>query len=492
MTTQTSIYEYAKQGLVLSADKPAIWFCGRGITYRELFKRIDNAADHLYALGVREGTAVTIHLPNCPETVVSIYAVAKLGGICNMVHPLTPESVLREIMTFTESEFLLSHMPFSGEKAITLENFSVLEEPFGKQANAPEQSALAMKCAFYLHSSGTTGKPKTIMLSHSAINHCVKNTAEFFDDWDVTLAALPLSHIFGLTMDMHRNISLGSEMVQMAKWDAAGAVHLIQKHRVSAMLVVPKMCYALLNEPGFRGEGISQLRHCYVGGDNVEPQLIKAFDERVGHGHCLFPGFGLSEATINCVNRPSHYKVGSVGYPMSDTEIGVLDAEEKLKSHGEGELVISSQTLMMGYLNDREATNQALLEINDKRWVRTGDRVRIDEDGFLFFKDRIKNVIIHNGYNIYPGEIENLLRTLACVDTSCAVGVYNSETHTEDVLAVIVLHDGVEPKEAERQIRKACVDGLPKYAIPKYLRFTDALPFTAAGKVDRAKAKEFL
>ncbi len=486
MTAETSIYEYAKQGLQYGSERTAIWFYGKSISYGELFEKIDNVADHLYALGVREGSVVTIHLPNCPQAVMAIYAVAKLGGICNMVHPLTPEAALRDSMTWTESAVLITHLPLSGEHEIQMAQFAELEAPCGKKAAVPEQTLLATACAFYLHSSGTTGKPKTIMLSHSAVNHCVENTADFFENGDmaeqVSLGVLPLFHGFGLAADVHRNIRFGSQLVIMPRWNAREAVQLIKRHRVTLMVGVPAMYYSLLCEPDFRGEGISQLAYCYTGGDTVSPELVAQMDARTGRERCMLPGFGLTEATtMNCVSTFCHYRSGSAGYPVRNTAIAVLDGKGNLQFSGKGELVISSPTLMMGYYKDPEATERTLFTVDGKLWTRTGDEVEIDGDGFLFFRDRIKNIIIHNGYNIYPCQVEDVIRSVSGVENVCVVGFANTETHTQDIRAFVISSTG----DIEQEIRAECLKRLPRYSIPREIVFKDTFPTNSMGKTDR-------
>ena len=515
MTTETGIYEYAKNGLQLSADKPALWFCGKSITYRELFSWIDNVADNLYALGVREGTVVTIHLPNCPQAVMAIYAVAKLGGICNMVHAQTPAAALRENLEFTESDILITYLPnCSGTSKTSLYvdisyhmgslyraglslgpgsqrppdavPFERLEHECKAKANVPEQGALAGKCAVYLHSSGSTGKPKTVLLSHSALNCCVDSTSVFFEHDDVTLGALPLFHGFGLAMDVHRSMNFGTELVMMPRWNAESAVKLIKQKEVTVIVGVPTIFYALLHEPDFCGEGISQISRCYVGGDNVGLDLIEGFDSRIGGDRHLFAGFGLTEATTAiCVNSRFHYKRNSSGYPVKDTTIAVMNEDGQISLAGSGELLISSRTLMMGYLKDPEATGKTLFSANGKRWTRTGDMVEIDEDGFLFFKDRIKNIIIHNGYNIYPGQIEDVIRKVPGVLDVCVVGVVDEKLHTQSIRAVVIAGPGELHADIEERIRLECSRVLPRYSHPKEIVLADSFPKNAMGKVDR-------
>lgn len=517
MNTETSIYEFAKQGLAISRGKPALWFFGNKISYQALFEKIDGVARNLYREGIRKGTVVTIHLTNCPQAVIAVYAVAKLGGICNMVHPLTPAAALRENMAFTKSKWLItasrdcgdfggniffvdiSHYMgpaartvwrlkngTDGEKHRSFEKLlerSPSEVPVSEGRDGSEP-------AVYLHSSGTTETPKTIVLSHSALNHCVANTADFFEEHDmakqVCLAVLPLFHGFGLAMDVHRSVSFGSQLVLLPRWNAAAAVKLIKKHGVTLMVGVPAMYSALLKEKGFRGKRIRQLSKCYVGGDMVKPELVAEFDERLGGGHRMFAGFGLTEATTtNCVNTYRHYKTGSIGYPVRNTTVAVLNEAGCLSGTGEGELVICSRSLMLGYLEDPRATEKTLFYADGKKWTRTGDRVRIDEDGFVFYISRIKNIIIRNGYNIYPHQIETVICGVEGVLDVCVVGVEEPERSTQLVRAVVIACEGVQKEPLEERIRKRCAEALPRYALPAQVAFVSAFPRNAMGKIDR-------
>ena len=487
MTTETSIYEYAKQGLKLNPDKIAIWFYGKSITYRELFEKIDNVADHLYELGVREGTVVTIHLPNCPQAIFAIYAVAKLGGICNMVHSLLPESALRNNLRFTGSSYLITHLEINNNSVVGLEAIKLYEKPcVVKAPDKIDQVNLAAKCAFYLNSSGSTGKPKTIMLSHSAVNNCVDNTAEFFENKDmaeqVSLGVLPLFHGFGLAADVHRNIHFSSTLVIMSRWNPSEAADLIKKYKVTLIVGVPAMFHSLLNEQTFYGPEIKQLRYCYTGGDNINQDLVVKMNERLGNERCMFPGYGLTEATtMNCVSTWSHYKSGTAGYPVNNTTIAVMKSDGTYSNRGIGELIISSPTLMMGYLNDPEATKATLFETDDKLWTHTGDEVEIDSDGFIVFRDRIKNIIIHNGYNIYPDEVEEVIRSVSGVKDVCVVGVDDEEKHTQNIRAVVIASANV----SIQMVQNECARKLPRYSIPKEILFVDRFPQNSMGKIDR-------
>lgn len=511
MTPETSVYEYAKQGVLRSPNKTALWFYRRSVSFSELFSRIDYTAEYLNALGVGDGTVVTIHLPNCPHAIIAFYAIAKLGAICNMVHAQMPVNGVRELMDLAQSEILITYQPECvgiSKRVICVEILSAgdvpgtvhcpslsLESVFSgsdcEESLLPKQRTLAQKCVVYLHSSGSTGRPKTIMLSHSALNHCVEATADFFEDEVdryVSLGVLPLFHGFGLAMDVHRNISFGSTLVQMLKWNSDLAVQLIKEHQVSLMVGVPTMYYSLLNNPGFYGHEINCLKKCYVGGDNVPPELIYEFDQRVGGGHRMFVGYGLTEATTtDFVNTYRYYKESSSGYPTRGTTAAVMNESGEIAYCGEGELIISNKTLMMGYLNDVSATENTLIYVDGKQWTRTGDFVFLDKDGFLFFKDRIKNIIIHNGYNIYPAHLEDVIGSVPGVEDVCVVGVTDQKLRTQNVRAVVIAAEGISTEELEKVIIEKCYEMLPKYSVPKEIVFVTTFPQNSMGKVDRIK-----
>lgn len=528
MTPDTSIYEYARQGLSMSRENPALWFYGKGMTYGELFRRIDHAADHLAALGVRRGTVVTIHLPNCPQAVMAVYAVAKLGGVCNMVHPQVPLEGLRENMAFTGSQILITGDRFSqcgeadfAEKLIFVSlaahmgagyglayrlkngvkwperavSFEKLEQPAPVIAQVPEQSELAGECAVFLHSSGTTGSPKTVMHCHRALNCWVENAKRFFQGrslcGETVLAALPLFHGSGLVMNVHQLLCGGGQLVLMARWSSREAVRLIKRRRITILTGVPALFQSLLSEPGFSGHRIRQIGDCFVSGDHVGDELKRDFDARVDGKRHLFEGYGMTETVTACFsNGREHDRLSSSGYPLENCEIAVLSEDGVCRRTGAGELLVSSNTMMMGYWKDPEGTEAAFFPWEGRRWLRTGDCGSIDEDGYVYFQERLKNTIIHNGYNIFPRQVEDAIRTLAEVREVCVVGVTDGVRRTQTVRACVVLCEGTEPKQAEGHILSACERVLPRYAVPKQFRYLRELPRNRMAKIDRKALEE--
>ena len=514
MTTETSIYEYAKQGLVFSADRPAIWFYGKSITYRSLFEKIDNLADHLYTLGVRDGTVVTIHLPNCPQAVMAVYAVAKLGGICNMLHALVPAAELRENMAFTESSVLItyradccdadatvlyadisSHMSLLFRTGYRVKNgvkcpvgaiaFEAMEEACETKGVFPEPDSLGKECVCYLHSSGTTGVPKTVMHSHRALNNWVANAQSFFHSpsmvGETLLEVLPLFHGSGLVMDMHQFITGGGTLVQMAQWNVEQAVRFIKKYKISSLTGVPRVYQDLLKAPKFEGVTIHQ---GYVSGDYVGTELKKAFNARVRREACLFEGYGMTETVTACFScGVDHNNLAASGFPLANCYIAVLLPDGTIADRGEGELLVTTNTMMLGYLKDEITTMAVFIERDGVRWLRSGDAGMIDSDGYVYYTERLKNTIIHNGYNVFPAEVEKVIRAVPGVSDVCVVGVWDDEKKTQFIRACVIAE---KPDETlKEKIEQACGNHLPRYALPRQILFMEALPRNRMAKVDR-------
>lgn len=513
MTIETSIYEYAKQGLQSGADRTAIRFYGRAISYGELFGKIDNVADHLYALGVREGTVVTIHLPNCPQAVMAIYAVAKLGGICNMVHALTPVEGVRNRLAFSNSNYLLTYLPacadaipgalfvdvsaymgplyragfrLKNRKAELARSFDRFTKPCSEKARAPEQTALSERCVTYFHSSGTTGEPKTVMHCHRAINNSAENMVEYFGWYDFTrekvLSELPTFHGFGFVGNLHVVLRGGGQLFQMAKWDKRYASRMIDHDSITMMAGIPKVFTDLLSVRSFSGKSLKQ---CYVAGDSVPLKVKHDFCERIGK-RCVYEAYGMTEIVAACCAcNAEHNRAETSGYPINHCKMAVCFGGKVLSS-GRGEIVVSTNTLMLGYLHANEpSASDHLLSSDGIQWFRTGDVGTIDSDGFLYCEGRIKDIIVHNGYNIFPKQIEKIALEVDGVTDACVVGITDSDNGTENVVAYIVCER--DETLIGRQLEEKWRTLLPCYAIPSKIRIVKELPRNALGKIDKKR-----
>lgn len=529
MTTQTSIYEYAKQNLKGSEHRTALWFYGKRITFGALFKKIDAVAEGLYREGVRCGTVVSIHMPNCPQTIYAVYAVAKLGGICNMVHPQLPLEALRANMKKTESQILIttdcfkslsevdfaqtiicaglnSHMGQSAKIVYGIKNpfcipqgvmgFENLEKEKGKNACFPPAKELADKCVCYMHSSGTTGEPKIVMHSHQAFNNWVADAMDFFKGEnlknDICLTVLPMFHGSGLVLNVHQFLVHKGAQVLTVKFNAKQIVRLIQKYRVTSLVGVPAMYRKLLNEKTFDHRSGLSIRQCYVSGDNVFSELKQEFDLRLdpsGQKKFLFEGYGMTEIVSACFsNGTYHYHPEASGYPMVNCQIAVWKDGKLCADGTEGELAVSTNTMMLGYLDGSEDTEKVMFEKNGRQWLLTGDVGRVTKDGAVYFGERQKNVIVRNGYNIYPGEVENCLAGLPFIRQACVVGVKNQKTGSQCVRAYISLNEAGENEEIiSRRILEYAQANLFRQAVPEEICFMEELPVNQMGKIDRLK-----
>lgn len=530
MTPETSIYEYARQGLEISPDKTALWFYGKSISYRELFRCIDNAADNLYALGVRQGTVVTIHLPNCPQAAIAVYAVAKLGGICNMVHPQVPLKALQENMDFVESHILVtgdhleqSHLLTGLNKLVVyalvseymgigykigyaVKNrkatpkgarpFRLLTCSSSAKAELPSPSSLAGECVAYMHSSGTTGIPKTVMHSHESFNRWVENSKPLFRNGSndglhlqSVMSVTPFFHGSGLVVDLHRGLSCGGVQTLIARWNPRQAIKFIKKNKITNVVGVPAIYQSLLKYREFSGRKIASLTQCFVAGESVPENLFVKFNERVGKT-VLFEAYGMSETVTACfVNSREHNKPSTSGYPLDNCFAAIMDENENVTHCGTGEILVSTNTMMLGYLKDTESTEKLKVDFDNKTWIRTGDIGTVDEDGYISFKDRIKNVIVRNGFNVFPDEIEELIRTVPDVGDTCVLGIYSGELKTEKIVAFIETPDKTKAESVKCNVELICKEALPRFSLPDEIHIVSGFPRNKMQKIDRNRIK---
>lgn len=522
MGPETSIYGYVTQGMARVEKANALWYYGRSMSYGELFQRIDGVARGLAALGVGKGTVVTIHLPNSPQAVMSVYAVAKLGGVCDMAHPLIPVDALEADMAFSGSRILITggqmdwrriarlgatvvltdmsaHMGGLFRMAYRMKNRPVWQEgtfSFEELENVteavefPPPDTLANEPAVYLHSSGTTGSPKTVVHSHCSLNNWIENSIVFYKGKRMEnqrlLAVLPMFHGSGLVLDMHQLLCGGGELDILSRFEPKLALKLLKKRRITHMTGVPALYQRLLGLPGFCAEKLPDLRECYISGDRVGAELKATFAARFGTQAALYEGYGMTETvTACCSNGIWHHRAESSGCPLENCAAAVLDKTGQILMEGEGELLLSTNCMMLGYLKDLEATRAAFLSYEGRQWLRTGDWGRIDNEGYVYFLERIKHIIVRKGYNIYPVQVEAAVCTATGVEEACVVGVLDSDTGTQTVCAWVVLSQGSEEKKTEDAIRANCTKLLPPYARPGRIYFINELPRNRMAKIER-------
>ena len=522
----------------IASEQPnriAFDFMGRSTSYKRLVNEVHMCAKSLRTIGVREGDKVTIAMPNCPQAIFMFYAVNLIGAIANMIHPLSAEK---------EIEFYLNE---SGSvTAITLDQFyhkferirahtgivniiiasikDELSRPVKvgymltegrKQEKIPKDAPVIRwndfiklgRACFYnyrvhrtgddpaviLYSGGTTGTTKGIVLTNmnfNALGAQVISANPMFNPGDKMLAAMPLFHGFGLGVCIHTMLANGGRCILVPRFTAESYAKLIVKYKCNFIAGVPTLYEALLRIPSIKGANLSHLKGVFSGGDSLSIELKKKLDEFLAVHGCTIQvreGYGTTETvTACCLTPPSKFKEGSIGIPFPDTYIKIVkpDTEEEVPYGEEGEILLAGPTVMKEYMDNPEETNKTLRKHADGlTWVYTGDLGSMDEEGFVYFRGRSKRMIVSSGYNIYPGQIENILDANEYVQMSCVIGIPD-EIKIQAVKAFVMLKPKVPANEAMRkQIMDYCKRHIAKYAIPKEIEFRDELPKTLVGKV---------
>ena len=518
----------------------AVKYMGRKINYTSFLKKIDVCAKGFNDLGISKGDIVTIMLPNVPEALISLYALNKLGAIANMTHPLSAEEEIKETIISTQSKYLIiydaSYSKIKNFIKATKVNRVIFVSPGDSlniiksfvydlsQLNKFEHHPMDKKYiewtrflfnsrfkkrfdkkkygkdtpAVILHSGGTSGTPKNVVIQNRAFIFAAKG--EEIDlirltPGDSALAIMPNFHGFGLSVLMHTPLALGCSTILVPKFNAKKFDTLFKQTRPTCVLGVPTLFEALANCDNEKDLDLSFLKYVISGGDllpkNLEDKINKYLSDHNSTAK-VTQGYGLSEA-LACVTMAHDHvnKSGSVGIPLAGNHIKIIDpnTRKKLNPNETGEIVINSKALMMGYLNNEKETNEALQIHDDGHiWLHTGDLGYIDEDGFIFYKGRIKRMIITSGYNVYPSHIEEVIEKHPDVLQCTVVGIphpYKQEVPK----AFIVLKDGVNKIFAKASVRDYARKNLAKYMIPYEFVFRKSLPRTKLGKVDFQKLK---
>ena len=510
-------------------------FMGRSTTYKQLVKQIENCAKALRTIGVREGDRVTIAMPNCPQAIQMFYAVNLIGGIANMIHPLSAEKEIEFYLNESESVTAITLDQFYGKFESIRHNTKVvniiiasIKDELSRPVKAgymltegrkikkiPDDAPVIRwneflrlgKCCFYnykverkstdpaviLYSGGTTGTTKGILLSNrnfNALGQQVIAANPMFRPGDKMLAAMPLFHGFGLGVCIHTMLSQGGRCILIPRFTAKTYAKQIVKYKCNFIAGVPTLYEALLRLPSMENADLSSLKGVFSGGDSLSVELKKKFDKFLYDHHAtvqIREGFGLTECVTASCLTPSHMaKEGSIGFPFPDTYYKIVEpgTDKEVPYGTEGEILIAGPTVMMEYVNHPEETAETLRHHSDGlTWLYTGDLGMMDSEGFVYFKGRAKRMIISSGYNIYPGQLENILDANEYVHMSCVIGVPDPYK-MHKVKAFVMLKPGVPANdETKEKIMAYCRKHIAKYAMPYDIEFRDELPKTLVGKV---------
>lgn len=510
-------------------------FMGSSTTYAKLVEEIHNCAKALKTIGIREGDKVTIALPNCPQAIYMFYAVNLVGGICNMIHPLSAEKEIEFYLNESDSVTAITLDQFyhkfdsirNNTKVVNMIIASVKDElskPIragymlteGRKIrkipkDAPvirwsEFMRLSNACfynyrvtrkasdpAVILYSGGTTGTTKGIVLTNGNFNALgvqVIAANPMFRAGDKMLAAMPLFHGFGLGVCIHTMLSQGGRCILIPRFTAKTYAKQIVKYRCNFIAGVPTLYEALLRLPSMEKADLSSLKGVFSGGDSLSIELKKKFDKFLYDHNASIQvreGYGTTETVTACCLTPPHmFKEGSIGVPFPDTYIKIVEpgTDKELPFGEEGEILLAGPTVMQGYMNHPDETAQTIRTHDDGlTWVYTGDLGMMDDEGFIYFKGRAKRMIISSGYNVYPAQIENILDAHEKIQMSCVIGVPDAYKMEKVKAFVMVKPDFDKSEELKQEIMDYCRKNIAKYAMPYDIEFRDEMPKTLVGKV---------
>ncbi|MFG2899080.1 long-chain fatty acid--CoA ligase [Streptomyces zaomyceticus] len=468
--------------------RPALRLGERVVTYAELDEHSARFAALLRAGGVRPGDRVALMLPNVPEFVVLYYGVLRAGAVVVPMNPLLKTRETEYHLADSGAVWLFEwhQAPGEGAKgaaaagvrhtaveptefAATLAGYEPLREVSGTDGD---------DMAVLLYTSGTTGRPKGAVLTHAGLRHNTEvNSIQIqrMTPEDVVVGCLPLFHIFGQICTMSAAVRSGASLVLIPRFDPQAVLDAIARERATVFEGVPTMYAALLQHPS--DADMSTLRMCISGGASLPVGILHGFEQRFG---CpVLEGFGMSETSpvvsFNHPDRPR--KAGSIGTPIRDVEVRLLDDKGQDVAPGEiGELAVRGPNVMKGYWNRPEETAAAIPD----GWLRSGDLAQADEDGYLYIVDRKKDMIIRGGYNVYPREIEEVLHEHPAVALAAVVGIPHAELG-EQVAAMVVLRPGGQATPCE--LREYVKERVAAYKYPRHVLLVDKLPLGPSGKI---------
>ena len=510
------LHEILDTAVVDVPDRPATSFFGATLTFEDVKDRSDRLATALDQYGIVKGDRVGIMLPNCPQYVIAAFAILRLGAVVVNINPsytarevlnVAVDSGIRILITLDAlAPLVLAVKDQTAIERIIVTSLAEYAEPPGSAPRVAGTESLAEilgthkpgvfrvaisgeDLAVLQYTGGTTGTPKGAMLTHGNIFANVVQTEAFMYRNRTRgearyLLVIPYFHIYAFTVGMMKGIWVGALQILLPKYDVDQVLTALREFRPTYFPAVPTVFVSLLNHPKARQHGLDKVRTFNSGGAPCPVEVIEQWERTFGR--TLNEGYGLSETSPVTHTTPqlAKRKPGTIGIPICDTDIKVVDLDtgDKELPIGEvGELCISGPQVMKGYWQKPDETARALRRGSDGRiWFHTGDVARIDEDGYTSIVQRKKDMIIVDGFNVYPSEVETVLYMHPAIRLAAVVGVPDAY-HGEIVKACVVLKDGSSVTEAE--LVAHCKTGLAPYKIPRQVELRDNLPMSAVGKI---------
>lgn len=534
--TNKSIYEFMRDNVGNDLSYFAFNYFENRITYDEFLKHVDICAKALREYGIKKGDIVTICMPNMPEAIYVFYACNKIGAIADIIHPLSSSEQIKFYLKESKSSFLFL-VDFNYEKVFRILNDTVVhqvvlvspsvsmpkmlsigyrltrgakvERPdsddekylswrdfyqVGRNAKNSFQAKVKKDdLALILHSGGTTGSPKGIMISNFSFNAMAQQGAVNVIDvrpQDKIVTILPIFHGFGLGICVHTPLCLRVEVILMPEYDANRFYKIWKHDRPHVILGVPTLWEGMMANKKFKNVDMSQLKYIVSGGDYLrinDENRINSFLHQHGAHVNILKGYGMTESVAaTCYTFPGTNEAGSIGIPMVGNIYKIVnpDTLEELPLGEEGEICVHGPTLMMGYLNNpKETKNMLRRHLDGKRWLHTGDIGYIAPNGVVYYTQRLKRMIVVSGFNVYPANIEGVISKHPAIMKVCVIGIpHPYKMHVPK--AIMVLKKGYRESEVLKELKELCSQELSVYAQPKEFEFRSDLPKTLYGKID--------
>ena len=540
-----SMTEYIMETALKYPNIYAISYYNNKVTYKELIDKITECAKSLKTIGVKEGDIVSICMPNTPSALYMFYAVNLVGAISNMIHPLSSEKEIEMYLNKTNSKVIMT-IDINYKKVINIINntsvkkvivssagddlkgfkkmmYSIFSTDVTKATKKIKQvflkafqnrevmsykkfiakgssyyedytaSRKAEDTAVILYSGGTSGSPKGIMLSNLSFNALAYQAHYMCDPakaGDSILSIMPIFHGFGLGVCIHTCLHIGMMCILVPIFKGKNLGKLIRKTKPNFMVGVPTLFEALYNNKKLKDNDFSSINCIVSGGDIMDEEQIERYNDmfkKYGSKAKIRVGYGLTEAcAATCLSPTLVHREKGIGVPFPDTiykivKIGTIKEVDKME---DGEICICGPTVMQGYLNDDKETESVLKKHKDgQTWLHTGDIGCMDEDGFIYFKSRLKRLIVSSGYNIYPSYIEGIINKHEYVSNCTVIGVPD-KYRGQIAKAFVVLKKEVKLNEGvEEEIKEYCKKYIAKYSMPRIFEFRKELPKTLVGKI---------
>jgi len=529
-----TMYQMLRQTAKQYPDSIAYDFKGKQTTYKAFLEAIEAAARGLIAMGIQKGDKVTVCMPNSPQALHCFYGLNRIGAIPSMIHPLSAPQEIAFYLNISKSRAILTLDQFYGKVSQITDQLNqpctvliariadALPFPLnvlfpltkagrhplpktgytlwtdmvakGKGVQLPEDTGKAEDCGAILYSGGTTGTSKGIMLSNLNFNALGLQTIAASGFGSVAgmkmLSVMPVFHGFGLGIGIHTALIGGATCILVPQFSVKEYADILLKQKPNIIPGVPTLFEALLRAPSLENADLSFLKGIFSGGDSLSPELKKKVDTFLKEHGCkeqIREGYGTTECvTASCLTPKDYARSGSIGVPFPDVfyKIVTPGTTEEADANIEGEICVSGPTVMLGYMDNPEETASTLRRHGDGRiWLHTGDLGYMDGDGFVYFKLRIKRMLITNGYNVYPTQLENIIDGHEKVLLSCVIGIKDSY-RGQKIKAFVVPMPGIEPTEALKEELLAYIgQHVAKYAMPREIEFRTELPKTLVGKV---------